>query len=54
MRLAREEKDNAVPALFTYHLQETLAKSGCVLCRLVRESKEQWLWNLLYGFTGDP
>jgi len=54
MLLAREEKDNGIPALFTYHLQETLAKPGCVLCRLVRESEEQWLWNLLYEFTGDP
>ena len=44
----------AMTALFTYHLQETLAKPGCVLCRLVRESEEQWLWNLLYEFTGDP
>lgn len=54
MLLAREEKDNGVPALFTYHLQETLAKPGCVLCRLTRESEEQWLWNLLYEYTGDP
>ena len=54
MLLEREGKDNGVPALFTYHLQETLAKPGCVLCRFVRESEEQWLWNLLYEFTGDP
>ncbi len=54
MLLAREETGNAVPALFTYHLQETLTKPGCVLCRLVRENEEQWLWNLLYEYTGDP
>ncbi len=54
MLLARDEKKNEVPALFTYHLHETLAKPGCVLCRLVRESEEQWLWNLLYEYTGDP
>lgn len=54
MLLAREKKGKDVPALLTYRLQETLTKSGCVLCRLVRESEEQWLWNLLYEFTGDP
>ena len=54
MLLAREEKDNGVPALFTYHLHDILTKPGCVMCRLVRESEEQWLWNLLYEYTGDP
>ena len=52
--LAREEKGNGVPALFTYHLHDVLTKPGCVMCRLVRESEEQWLWNLLYEYTGDP
>ena len=31
-----------------------LNEPGCVMCRLVRESEEQWLWNLLYEYTGDP
>jgi len=54
MLLAREEKDNGVPALFTHHLHDTITQPGCVMCRLVRESEEQWLWNLLYEYTGDP
>jgi len=54
MLLGREEKDNGVPALFTYHLHDILTKPGCIMCRLVRESEEQWLWNLLYEYTGDP
>jgi len=54
MQLIRREGKQETPALFTYHLREKLALPGCPLCRLVRESEEQWLWTLLYELTGDP
>ncbi len=53
-RLIHPEKSPTTPALFTYHLREKLALDGCPLCRMVRESEEQWTWTLLYEFTGDP
>ncbi len=54
LRLIHPEKSPTTPALFTYHLREKLALDGCPLCRMVRESEEQWTWTLLYEFTGDP
>ncbi len=53
-RLIHPEKEPTTPALFTYHLREKLTLGGCPLCRMVRESEEQWAWTLLYEFTGDP
>ena len=41
-------------ALFSGALRRALARPGCPICRLVRESEEKWIWTLLYEYTGDP